>query len=79
MRRFYCITTPSLMKFSDMIRMHRNIAEEWKENFRMSKNSLYKLAEELEPYIKGKDTMMRPAVEVVKQVACTLCYLSDAY
>lgn len=43
----------------------------------MSKNSLYKLAEELEPYIKGKDTIMRPAVDVVKQVACTLYYLSD--
>ena len=53
------------------------IAEEWKENFRMSKNSSHKFAEELEPYIKGKDTIMRPAVDVVKQVACTLHYLSD--
>ena len=35
------------------------IEEEWRENFRMSKTSLLKLAEELRPYIEGKETIMR--------------------
>ena len=30
------------------------IPEEWKENFRMSRDSLYNLAEELRPYIQGE-------------------------
>ncbi|PFX23059.1 hypothetical protein AWC38_SpisGene12392 [Stylophora pistillata] len=43
----------------------------------MSRDSLYNLAEELRPYIQGKATNMRSPVGVVKQVACTLYYLSD--
>ena len=35
------------------------IPEEWKENFRMSRDSLYNLAEELRPYIQGKATNER--------------------
>ena len=46
------------------------IPEEWKENFRMSRDSLYNLAEELRPYIQEKATNMRSPVGVVKQVAC---------
>ena len=53
------------------------IEEEWRENFRMSKTSLLKLAEELRPYIEGKENIMRCHVDVVKQVALTLYYLSD--
>ena len=53
------------------------IEEEWRENFRMSKTSLLKLAEELRPYIEGKETIMRSPLDVVKQVALTLYYLSD--
>lgn len=53
------------------------IEEEWRENFRMSRGSLYKLADELRPYIEGKETIMRSPVDVVKQVAVTLYYLSD--
>ena len=53
------------------------IEEEWRENFKMSKTSLLKLAEELRPYIEGKETIMRSPVDVVKQVALTLYYLSD--
>ena len=53
------------------------IEEERRENFRMSKTSLLKLAEELRPYIEGKETIMRSPVDVVKQVALTLYYLSD--
>ena len=52
------------------------IPEEWKENFRMSRDSLYNLAEELRPYIQGKATNMRSPVGVVKQAACTLYYLT---
>ncbi|XP_068739345.1 putative nuclease HARBI1 [Montipora capricornis] len=47
------------------------IEEEWRENFRMSRGSLYKLADELRPYIEGKRTIMRTPVDV------TLYYLSD--
>lgn len=43
----------------------------------MSKESLYKLADQLRPYIEGEDTIMRSAVDVKKQVALTLYYLSD--
>ena len=46
------------------------IPEEWKENFRMSRDSLYNLAEELRPYIQEKATNMRSPVGVVKRVAC---------
>ena len=53
------------------------IKEKWRENFRMSKTSLLKLAEELRLYIEGKETIMRSSVDVVKQVASTLYYLSD--
>ena len=53
------------------------IEEEWRENFRMSKKSLLKLAEELQPYIEGEETIMRSAVDVVKQVALTLYFLID--
>ena len=44
---------------------------------RMTKTSLLKLAEELGPYIEGKETIMRSPVDVTKQVALTLYYLSD--
>ena len=53
------------------------VPEEWRENFRMSRESLYSLAEELRPHIEGNNTIMRTAVDVVKQVAVTLYYLSD--
>ncbi len=50
---------------------------EWKENFRMSKDSLVALSEELRPHIEGKTTNMRSPVGVLKKVACTLYYLSN--
>ena len=43
------------------------IEEEWRENFKMSKTSLVKLAEELRPYIEGKETIMRSPVDVPLQ------------
>ena len=53
------------------------IAEEWRENFRMSRVSLLSLRELLRPHIEGQETIMRSPVNVVKKVACTLYYLSD--
>ena len=53
------------------------VPENWRENFRMSRESLHMLAEELKPYIEGKDTIMRSSIDVAKQVAVTLYYLSD--
>ena len=53
------------------------LPEEWRENFRMSRVSIMRLAEELRPYIEGKDTIMRTSIDVLKQVAMTLYYLSD--
>ena len=53
------------------------VPEEWRENFRMSRESLNSLAEELRPHIEGNNTIMRTAVDVVKQVAVTSYYLSD--
>ena len=53
------------------------VPEEWRENFRMNQVSMKRLAEELRPYSEGKDTIMRSSVDVLKQVAITLYYLSD--
>ena len=52
------------------------VAEEWRENFRMSRRNLLKLSELLRPHIEGKTTRMRCPVDVTKKVACTLYYLS---
>ena len=51
--------------------------EEWKENFRMCKDNFYHLCDELRPFIQRKVTNMRLPVEVERQVALTLYYLSD--
>lgn len=51
------------------------LAEEWKENFRICRTCLLKLSEELRTYIEGNSTRMRPTVDVVRKVACTLYYL----
>ena len=53
------------------------VEEEWRENFRMSKQNFYKLCDELRPHIQKKTTNMRSPVSVEKQVAVTLYYLSD--
>ena len=49
----------------------------WRENFRMSKDALIALSEELRPYIEGETTNMRAPVGVLKKLDCTLYYLSD--
>lgn len=53
------------------------VAEEWRENFRISRRNLLKLSELLRPHTEGKTTRMRCPVDVTKKVACTLYYLSD--
>ena len=51
--------------------------EEWKETFRMRKENFMKLCDELRPHIIQKNTInMRSPVEVERQVALTLYYLS---
>ena len=53
------------------------LEEEWKENFRMSRVNFLKLCNELRVYIGRRTTIMRAAVDVERQVALTLYYLSD--
>ena len=53
------------------------LLEEWRENFRMSKESFLILCDELRPYIEKKCTKMREPISVEKQIALTLYYLSD--
>lgn len=47
------------------------------DNFRMSKSSFYKPCHQLNPYLERQATNMRSPVDVPKQVALTLYYLSD--
>jgi hypothetical protein len=53
------------------------LPEEWKENFRMSKQTFDVLCREVGPYIAGKITHLRTPISVEKQIAVTLYYLSD--
>ena len=53
------------------------IAEEWKENFRMSSQTFMDLCEELRPFLQRQTTNMRSSISVEMQVAVTLYYLSD--
>ena len=53
------------------------VEEEWKENFRMSKESFYKLTDKLRPFIERQKTKMRSPVPADMQLAVTLYYLSD--
>ena len=50
---------------------------EWKDNFRMSMQSFYKLCDQLRPFVTRHVTNMRKPVDVPTQVAVTLYYLSD--
>lgn len=53
------------------------LEEEWRENFRMSKATFYKLCNELRPYLQKQRTNMREPLAVDTRVAITLYYLSD--
>ena len=53
------------------------VPEEWKENFRMSRDTFLILCEELRPFIEKRATNMRLPVDVERRVASSLYYLSD--
>ena len=53
------------------------VRQEWKENFRMQRDTFYKICSELRPYIDRQITNMRQPIDVEKQAAVTLYYLSD--
>ena len=53
------------------------VAEEWRENFRVSQESFKSLCAQLRPYIEMQATNMRLPTSVEKQVAITLYYLAD--
>ena len=59
------------------LRFHRNrvAPSEWKENFRMSRESFLVLCTELNDDIVKSSTRFRKAVSVQEQVALTLYYL----
>ncbi|XP_038163564.1 putative nuclease HARBI1 [Cyprinodon tularosa] len=51
--------------------------DEWKANFRMSRQSVAMLTDEIRPYIECQEMNMRAPMEPLKKVAMTLYYLSD--
>ncbi|XP_060780301.1 putative nuclease HARBI1 [Neoarius graeffei] len=53
------------------------VAEEWRENFRMSRSALIHLSERLCLQLEGTTTRMRWPVDLLTKVACTLYYLCD--
>ena len=53
------------------------VRQEWKENFLMQRDTFFKLCSELRPFIERQTTNMRQPIDVEKQVAVTLYYLSD--
>ena len=46
-------------------------AEEWKENFRINRETFLKLCDDLRPSLEGQATRMRMPLSVEKQVAVT--------
>ena len=57
--------------------LRKVVEEEWRENFRMSRETFQVLWEEINLYIFKNDTRFRNAVPVDKQIGATLYYLSD--
>ena len=53
------------------------IDEEWKENFRLSRENFYRLCHELQPFLVKKWSKFRKRSSVETQLAVTLYYLSD--
>ncbi|XP_060781021.1 putative nuclease HARBI1 [Neoarius graeffei] len=53
------------------------VAEEWYENFRMSRSALIHLSERLPLQLEGTTTRMRWPIDLLTRVACTLYYLCD--
>ena len=53
------------------------LEEEWRENFRMSRASLFMLSNLLRPFVERQTTHIRKSISVETQVAVTLYYLSN--
>lgn len=53
------------------------VETEWKNNFRMTRRSFFKLCDHLGLVIQRQSTPMHSPVDVNRQVALTLYYLSD--
>ena len=53
------------------------LPDEWKDNFRISKESFYVLCGKLRPYIVKNTTQMRGPIHVKKQVAVVFYHLVD--
>ena len=53
------------------------VADEWKENFRMSKRSLFALCEELHQYISKSTARFLKSASAGMRVAVTIYCLSD--
>ena len=63
--------------FSTGFDLNRAAPSEWKEYFRMSRESFLVLCTELNDHIVKSSTWFRKAVSAEEQVALTLYYLSD--
>ncbi|XP_061444600.1 uncharacterized protein LOC133366007 [Rhineura floridana] len=50
----------------------------WKEKFRMSKATLFHVAEQLKPHLERQDTVFREAIPLEKRVAIAVWWLSNA-
>ena len=53
------------------------LPEEWRDNFRMSRDSFYYLCDLMRPFITKHSEQMLSPIEVEKQVAIMLYYLAD--
>ena len=53
------------------------LPEEWRENFRMSRDSFFVLCDLLRPWLTRQTTNMRKPISVEKQLAVLLYFLSD--
>lgn len=49
----------------------------WIENFRMTKQTLFEIADELRPYLLRKDTVMRSAISVEERVAIGVYFMAS--
>ena len=54
-----------------------SLQDEWRENFRVSRETFDYLCNELRPFLQKKETHLRKPVIAETQVAVTLYYLSD--
>ena len=52
-------------------------ARQFKENFRVERSTFSKLVQQLDPYLRREDTILRPAIPVDKRVACALYALGS--